>query len=123
MGESIKNFFSSKDEEERQETNDKSDEMSDTANQVEGLITDKFSAFYTMKDFLVEFWTTIQNSSDEEPKFEITLPEFCGGGTYNVIDFSFYNNYRNYIHGLIAGICYFVYIKKLYNKIPNIIHN
>lgn len=123
MGESIKDFFNVKDEEEREETNNKSEQMGDTANQVESLITDKFGAFYTMKDFLFEFWTTIQNSGEVQPDFKVTLPAFCGGGTYNVIDFTFYNNYRNYIHGLIAGICYFIYIKKLFHKIPTIIHN
>lgn len=74
-----------------------------------------------MKDFLQQFWNAIFESNSEPPEFNITLPEFCGCGTYNVLDLRFYNQYRDYIHGIIAGICYFVYIKKLYNNLPNII--
>ncbi len=121
--ESIGNWFSKKDEDERQESNDKASEMNNTASQVNGLIDDKFSAFYSLKDFLVEFWNAIQDSDDTPPDFNIVLPEFCGGKTVNVLDLSFYNNYRDYIHGIIAGICYFVYIRKIYIKIPNIIHD
>lgn len=97
--------------------------MQDKTNEVNGLISDKFSAFYTVKDFLFDFWNTVQNSESVEPNFYITLPEFCGGQTVNCLDLSFYNNYRNYIHGLIAGICYFVYIKRFIKRIPSIIHN
>ena len=68
-----------------------------------------------------DFWNAIFNSGEEIPEFKVTLPAFCGGGTYNVLDLRFYAQYRDYIHGLIAGICYFVYIKKLYHNLPNII--
>ena len=97
--------------------------MQNKTEQVNGLVSDKFSAFYTVKDFLSDFWNTVQNSGSVEPNFNITLPEFAGGQTINALDLSFYNNYRNYIHGLIAGICYFVYIKRFIKRIPSIIHN
>lgn len=108
-------------EEEQKKSNN--EQMDDTANQVDGLVNDKFKAFYTLKDFLSNFWDAISNSSNTQPEFKITLPAFCGGGTYNVFDFSFYNNYREYIHGLIAGISYFIYIKRIMIRIPTIIHN
>lgn len=106
-------------EEEQKQSNE--DQISDIANNVGSLVGDKFNAFYSLKDFLVDFWNAIFNSGDEIPKFKVTLPAFCGGGTYNVLDLRFYAQYRDYIHGLIAGICYFVYIKKLYHNLPNII--
>lgn len=95
--------------------------MSDVASNVNGLISDKFNAFYSLKDFLSEFWNAIFEADEEVPEFTVTLPEFCGGGTYNVLDLRFYNQYRSYIHGIIAGICYFAYIKKLYQSLPNVI--
>lgn len=123
LKQNILNFFIQKDEDEREETNVEASSMNNTVNQVDGLVNSKFGAFYTLKDFLVEFWNAIQNSGNVQPDFIITLPDFCGGGSFNALDLSFYNNYRSYIHGIISGICYFVYIKRLFVKIPNIIHN
>ena len=111
-------------EEKRQEEEQKNsneNQMNDIVNNVGNIVGDKFNAFYSLKDFLVEFWNAIFDSDPEPPEFNVTLPEFCGGGTYNVLDLRFYKQYRDYIHGLIAGICYFVYIKKLYHNLPNII--
>ena len=95
LGEGIKNFFTKKDKDERNETNEKSSVMQDKTEEVNGLVSGKFSAFYTVKDFLSDFWNTIQNSGSVEPNFNITLPEVAGGENVNVVDLSFYNNYRN----------------------------
>lgn len=128
MSHSINSFFDSfwnKHKEEKEDEENKSSgkagEMSGKADEVKGLIEDKFGAFYTLKDFISEFWNAIQNSGDAPPSFSISLPSQFGGGTHNVLDLSFYNNYRNYIHGIIAGICYFVYIKRILTSIPNVI--
>lgn len=118
----IKDFFTKKDEDERDEVGGMGDDMSGTVNEVDGLVTSKFGAFYSLKDFLVEFWNAIQDSGNTPPTFEITLPEFCGGGTFNALDLSFYNQYRNYVHGIIAGICYFIFVRRIIEKIPYIIH-
>ena len=120
LGQGIKDFFIKKDTDERNETNDKT--MEGKMQEVNGIVSNKFGAFYTLKDFLVDFWSSIQDSGDTPPEFKLTLPEFCGGATVNAIDFSFYNNYRGYIHGIIAGICYYVYIKRIIREIPYIIH-
>ena len=119
----ITNFFTKKDQDEREETSDKSDDMSNTANEINSVLDNKFGAFYTLKDFLVDFWNALNNSGDNPPEFYVTFPSFLGGGTFNILDLGFYNDYRTYIHGIIAGVCYFVYIKRIYTKIPNIIHN
>lgn len=122
LGQGIKDFFIKKDTDERNETNDKTSDMESKTQEVNGIISNKFGAFYTLKDFLVDFWNSIQDSGDTPPEFKLTLPEFCGGATVNAIDFTFYNNYRSYIHGIIAGICYYVYIKRIIREIPYIIH-
>lgn len=115
----IKEEEEKKKQEEQEESNQQ--QIEDIANNVGNIVGSKFDAFYSLKDFLVDFWNAIFNSVEEIPEFKVTLPEFCGGGTYNVLDLRFYNQYRDYIHGLIAGICYFVYIKRLYHNLPNII--
>ena len=85
------------------------------------LLKQKFGIFYSGLDFLEEFWNVITNKNPECPNFSITLPEFCGGGTYNIFDFQFYNQYRDYVHYIIAGFCYFFFIKRLIADIPKII--
>lgn len=106
-------------EEEQKQSNE--NKINDIADNVNGVISNKFNAFYSLKDFLSEFWNAIFESDATVPEFNVTLPDFCGGGTYNVLDLRFYNEYRNYIHGIITGICYFVYIKRLYHNLPNVI--
>lgn len=53
-----------------------------------------------------------------------TLPVFSinyEGQNLNIIDFSIFVNYRGWLHGIILTIAWFCYIKKLYNKLPEII--
>lgn len=88
---------------------------------MEALFKQKFGIFYSCFDFLQEFWNVITNKNPECPNFFITLPAFCGGGTYNIFDFQFYNQYRDYVHYIIAGFCYFFFIKRLVTDIPKII--
>ena len=57
---------------------------------IEDTIEDKFSFFTSFSNFVSSVFNSL--SSEEEPEFSITLPEFLGGGIYKVIDFSFYNN-------------------------------
>ena len=51
------------------------------------------------------------------PSFSITYY----GQTVNIIDFSLFVNYRIWLHGIILAIAWFMYIRKLFNKLPNII--
>lgn len=87
------------------------------------LLHQKFGIFYSCFDFLSNFWTVISQNNPECPTFEITFPEFLGGGTYNIIDFQFYNEYRDWIHYIIAGFCYYLFIKRMVKELPNIIHS
>lgn len=53
-----------------------------------------------------------------------TLPTFSinyEGQTLNIIDFSLFTDYRNWLHGIILAVAWFFYIRKLYNKLPTII--
>lgn len=64
------------------------------------------------------------NAFDNEtgcPTFTITLPAFLGGSTVSPIDFRFYNQYRGWINGFIIASSYFLFIRKMYYKIPSMI--
>ena len=54
---------------------------------------------------------------DSVPSFSITYY----GKTLNIIDFSPYLEYRSWLHAIILGISWFVFIRKTFYKIPGII--
>lgn len=54
---------------------------------------------------------------DSVPSFSITYY----GKTVNIIDFSPYLEYRSWLHAIILGISWFVFIRKTFYKIPGII--
>ena len=54
---------------------------------------------------------------DSVPSFNITYY----GKTVNIIDFSPYLEYRSWLHAIILGISWFVFIRKTFYKIPGII--
>lgn len=87
---------------------------------IEETMKKKFSFFTAFPDFIGSIFSSLSN--DEVPEFYITLPSFLGGGTYSCIDFSFYTQYRSWIHGFIIGVSYLLFIKKVVKMIPGIIH-
>ena len=54
---------------------------------------------------------------DSVPSFSITYY----GKTVDIIDFSPYLEYRSWIHSIILGISWFIFIRKTFYKIPGII--
>ena len=109
-----------KDEDSRSNAESK---IKDKSSEINNNIAEKFNSFYTLKDFFINFWETIENSDNNVPDFSITLPAFLGGQTVQALDLTFYNKYRNYIHGLIIGLCYFSVLRRIFKRIPTIIHN
>lgn len=73
---------------------------------------------------LQEFFSSIKDTTvdSKKPKFEVTFPENWGGDTYSIIDFTFYDEYRAWILNFIRFIAWFVFLKKLYQRIPKIIY-
>lgn len=57
------------------------------------------------------------NYGDSVPSFTITYY----GKTLDIIDFSPYLEYRSWLHAIILGISWFVFIRKTFYKIPKII--
>ena len=87
------------------------------------LLHQKFGFFYSCYYFLSDFWAYINNLEEVEPDFSITLPDFLGGGTFDVFDFGFYDKYRTFIHYILAGFIYFFYFKNLINKVSIMLEN
>ena len=56
------------------------------------------------------------------PTFEISLPDNLGGGTFKIIDFSYYEDYRVWILNFIRFAAWFVFLKRLYARIPRMIY-
>ena len=54
---------------------------------------------------------------DSVPSFNITYY----GKTVNIIDFSPYLEYRSWLHAIILGIAWFMFIRKTFNNIPKLI--
>lgn len=57
------------------------------------------------------------SGGDSPPEFNIT----AYGSTVSIIDFSMYDDYRIYIHGIIIAIAYYFFIKKVIVRIPKLI--
>ena len=84
----------------------------------------KFESKIPIIPQLSDFFGAIEDvsTSGEPPKFEVTMPEKYGGGTFSVIDFSAFDQYRVYILNFIRFIAWFVFLKRLYNRIPRMIY-
>jgi len=87
---------------------------------IQNVMNDKFGFFYSFANFISSFFNSF--TAGTSPNFIVTMPAFLGGRSFNAIDFSFYNEYRNYIHFIIAGISYVTFIRKTIREIPKIIH-
>lgn len=57
------------------------------------------------------------NYGDEVPTFNITYYN----KTLSIIDFSPFLNYRVWLHSIILAIAWFIFIRKTFDKIPNLI--
>lgn len=84
-------------------------------------LKDKLGLFYQLKEFL-EAITNIQYSG-QKPVFEIDLSKLYDNatGTASIIDFTFYDSYRDYIFLFIRVIAWFTFIKKTYKRIPTML--
>ena len=69
--------------------------------EISGLLRNKFEWFYTAYDAIIS--VTVNRTSSEPPKFEFTLD----GNTYTIIDWSFFSEYRTFVHSLMIAIFVF----------------
>ncbi|CAK7050650.1 hypothetical protein [Tissierella sp.] len=88
-------------------------------------ISSAFESKIPMLGTLKDFFTTLLGLNFDEfgpPSFTITVPKEWGGGTYNVIDFSYFTEYRTLILNLIRFPAWFFFLKRLYGRIANIVY-
>lgn len=78
----------------------------------------KFPFFGQIRDF---FLTLNPFSPSEPPSIKITLPDFFGGGTYDFIDFYFFDKYRNYYLSLVRLFLWIFALKHVYRRLPSLI--
>lgn len=82
-------------------------------------LKDKFDEKFGFVGQIIDLGETIINATfgGSKPNSNITLY----GGTYTIIDWDIYDNYRTYIHGIIVLLSYIVFIPKLIKRLPSII--
>lgn len=85
------------------------------------LLKQKFGVFFNFTDYMKEFWNIVTADNPEPPNFEFTMPEFLGGGSFNIFNIEIFDKYRQYVHYILAGFIYFYYIKKMTKVIPAMI--
>lgn len=64
---------------------------------------------------------TIQGADSTAPTYEVTLPDVLGGGTVQMFDFSFFEQYRDLIHGGILFFAWATFIMRLPHKLSKAI--
>lgn len=89
-------------------------------NEIYNNFNSKLPIIAQIKEFLVE--VRYVSYSENIPEFEVTFNNKYGNGTYEIIDFSYFAEYRNYILNFIRFIAWFYYLKRLYKKLPSIVY-
>lgn len=59
--------------------------------------------------------------STKAPKFEINVNSKWYSGVVTVIDFSWYNNYRDFGDNVICMFCYLGFLWNIFKRLPDII--
>ncbi|WP_312700567.1 hypothetical protein [Sedimentibacter sp.] len=84
-------------------------------------LIDTFTQKFIFYDNIVDMFKQIKNlgsGSSAPPTFKITLPSKYGGGTYSIIDFSYFTDYRIYILNFQRCIMWFFFIKGIFRSLP-----
>ncbi len=97
----------------------------------EEFFTDFFNQFKSEFDRILNFGeveTVLDNinslnfsSTEQIPDLTIHLPDSYGGGTFNIFDFNFFNQYKNQVHTFVSTILWISFIFHLYRRLPIII--
>ena len=82
-------------------------------------LKDKFDEKFGFIGQIMDLGEVIINATfgGSKPESNITLY----GGTYTIIDWDIYDDYRPYIHGIIVLLSYIVFIPKLIKRLPSVI--
>ncbi|MBO8161986.1 MAG: hypothetical protein H0Z24_10195 [Thermosipho sp. (in: Bacteria)] len=73
---------------------------------------------------LYDFFSSVLGVSYSEsvPEFKISLPAKYGGVDVNIIDFSYFADYRDLILNFIRFTSWFFFLKRLFKRLPQIVY-
>lgn len=78
----------------------------------------KFGFVSDIKEVFDELFSYSDYGKEEYPTFSITY----AGITTNIIDFSAFDNYRQFFHTIVIFVCWIPFLLRQYKKIPNFIN-
>jgi hypothetical protein len=87
-------------------------------------LSDSFKAKIPVSGQLSDFWGGLKGAvvhNDKVPTFNMSFPPEWGGGSYPIIDFSYFTDYRTWILNFIRFSAWFVFLKRLYGRIASLI--
>lgn len=97
--------------------------IEDKFSDLQDLVGSRIVGVSSLFDFFTDTSTIFEaGQSGTPPTFEINLPAKYGGVSASIIDFSFYTQYRSYIHNFILMVAYFFFARKMIKKLPGYIH-
>ena len=98
----------------------------------DGFFSEKFSKLisiiYEKFPFIEQLANVVNPSTvsvtfaERAPSLSFTLPAKYGGGTYQLVDFSYFDQYRDFILNFIRVVIWFPFLKWLYGRIPGLIN-
>lgn len=83
-------------------------------------LSNKFNEKFAFVEQLKSFSNSLLGNVDygsQIPSFNMTWK----GVTFSLIDFSLFLQYREWLHGIILAISWFIFINKTFKKLPSVI--
>lgn len=73
---------------------------------------------------LFAFLDSVKDSTigQKIPEFKITLPSDMGGKTMPIVNFGYFTDYRNIIVNFIRFTAWFIFIKRIWAKLPRVVY-
>lgn len=95
--------------------------FSDKLKKLDEIIKSKFPFIDQLASIINPSYYSV-SISDSAPSITFVLPEKYGGGTHELIDFSYFDEYRDFIFAFMRVIIWFPFLKWLYGRIPSLIN-
>lgn len=102
------------------ENNDNASEGSELINNNVSSIKNKFLFIDNIKNNINSMVSVITDTT-KAPKFELNVNSKWYSGTVTVIDFSWYDNYREFGDTVICMFCYLGFIWNIFKRLPDIV--
>lgn len=116
FSDSLDNIFNNND----QKNEDNADEGSTLINNNTSTIKSKFGFIDNVKANVNDMVSIITDNT-KVPKFELNVNSKWYSGTVTVVDFSWYDNYRDFGDSVICIFCYLGFLWNIFKRLPDII--